>query len=137
MVEFGLIDEWQPAPGRLTSWVAAPDSVARARQAPVHPAPPSHQQEQYLRLTDQHAAAEFRYSGLCLVTAEIPTGELDRAAMTRAVDAFLLRHETFRTWFRIAEDGGIKRHLVARDSVERYVRTLKAAFETAAQEDDS
>ncbi|MFI2232288.1 condensation domain-containing protein [Nocardia testacea] len=118
MVEFGLIDEWEPAAGQLTSWVASPESVARARRAPVHPAPPSHQQEQYLRLADQHAAAEFRYSGLCVVTAEIPAGELDRDAMTRAVNAFLLRHDTFRTWFRIGADDTIERHLVPPEDVE-------------------
>ncbi|WP_405182448.1 condensation domain-containing protein [Nocardia sp. NBC_01377] len=118
MVDFGLIDEWEPAPGRLTSWVASPESVARARLAPVHPAPPSHQQEQYLRLASRHAAAEFRYSGLCLVTAEIPTGDLNRDAMTRAVNAFLLRHDTFRTWFRTGAEGAIERHLVPEADVE-------------------
>ncbi|WP_019925209.1 condensation domain-containing protein [Nocardia sp. BMG111209] len=118
MVAFGLIDEWDPAPGRLTGWVASPESAARARLAPVHPAPPSHQQEQYLRLAAQHAAAEFRYSGLCLVTAEIPTGDLDRAAMTRAVNAFLLRHDTFRTWFRLGSGGALERHLVPESDVD-------------------
>ncbi|MQY26005.1 condensation domain-containing protein [Nocardia aurantia] len=118
MVDFGLIDEWEPAPGRLTGWVASPRSAERARLAPVHPAPPSHQQEQYLRLADRHATAEFRYSGLCLVTAEIPTGDLDHAAMTRAVNAFLLRHDTFRTWFRIGPGGAMERHLVPEQDVE-------------------
>lgn len=118
MVDFGLIDEWNPAPGRLVTWVAAPESVARAAQAPVHPAPPSHQQEQYLRLADRHAAADFRYSGLCLVTAEIPVGDLDRDAMTRVINAFLLRHDTFRTWFAIDSDGTVRRRLVAPDVVD-------------------
>ncbi|WP_327099422.1 condensation domain-containing protein [Nocardia vinacea] len=118
MVDFGLIDEWNPAPGRLVTWVAAPESVTRAAQAPVHPAPPSHQQEQYLRLADRHAAADFRYSGLCLVTAEIPMGNLDRDAMTRVINAFLLRHDTFRTWFAIDSDGTVRRHLVAPDVVD-------------------
>ncbi|GAB2657152.1 condensation domain-containing protein [Nocardia goodfellowii] len=118
MVDFGLIDEWEPAPGRLTTWTASPESAARARSAPVHPAPPSHQQEQYLRAAAQHAAAEFRYSGLCLVTAEIPTGDLDRDAMTRAINAFLLRHDTFRTWFRIGVGGVIERHLVPEADVD-------------------
>lgn len=118
MVDFGLIDEWNPAPGRLVTWVAAPESVARAAQAPVHRAPPSHQQEQYLRLADRHAAADFRYSGLCLVTAEIPMGHLDRDAMTRVINAFLLRHDTFRTWFAIDSDGTVRRRLVAPDVVD-------------------
>ncbi|MFI6955826.1 condensation domain-containing protein [Nocardia sp. NPDC050408] len=118
MVNFGLIDEWEPAPGRLVTWVAAPESVARAAKAPVHPAPPSHQQEQYLRLADRHAAADFRYSGLCLVTAEIPVGDLDQNAMTRVINAFLLRHDTFRTWFAIDPGGTVRRHLVAPDVVD-------------------
>ncbi|MFI5540224.1 condensation domain-containing protein [Nocardia sp. NPDC051900] len=118
MVRFGLIDEWEPGPGRLVGWAASPESVARARRAPVHPAPPSHQQEQYLRLADRHADADFRYSGLCLVTAEIPTGGLDLAAMTRAVNAFLLRHDTFRTWFRVDAAGAIERHLVPAEDVD-------------------
>ncbi|WP_062982249.1 condensation domain-containing protein [Nocardia anaemiae] len=118
MVDFGLIDEWNPAPGRLITWVAAPESVARAAKARVHPAPPSHQQEQYLRLADRHAAADFRYSGLCLVTAEIPTGDLGLDAMTRVINAFLLRHDTFRTWFAIDSGGTVRRHLVAPDVVD-------------------
>lgn len=117
MVNFGLIDEWEPAPGRLVSWVAAPDAVDRAKQAPVHPVPPSHQQEQYLLLADRHAAADFRFSGLCLVTAEIPAADLDLAAMTRVINAFLLRHDTFRTWFDIEPPGTVRRHLVPADVV--------------------
>ncbi|WP_378740763.1 condensation domain-containing protein [Nocardia brasiliensis] len=118
MIDLGLIDEWNPAPGRLVTWVAAPESVARAAEAPVHPAPPSHQQEEYLRLADRHAGADFRYSGLCLVTVEIPMGDLDRDAMTRSINAFLLRHDTFRTWFAIGPGGTIRRHLVPEEVVE-------------------
>ncbi|ONM48460.1 condensation domain-containing protein [Nocardia donostiensis] len=118
MVDFGLIDEWEPSPGRLTTWVASPESLERAQRAPVHPAPPSLQQEQYLRLADRHAAADFRFSGLCLVTAQIPTGDLDRDVMTRVVNQFLLRHDTFRTWFTIAPDGAVRRHLVPEEVVD-------------------
>ncbi|WP_306365091.1 condensation domain-containing protein [Nocardia sp. CC227C] len=117
MVSFGLIDEWEPTPGRLVTWVAAPASLARAAAAPAHPAPPSHQQEEYLRAADRNATADFRYSGLCLVVAQVPE-LLDRAAMTRAVNAFLLRHDTFRTWFAIAPGGAVVRHLVAPEDVE-------------------
>ncbi|WP_194818588.1 condensation domain-containing protein [Nocardia sp. XZ_19_385] len=117
MVSFGLIEEWEPAPGRLVSWHASPESVARAARAPAHPAPPSHQQEAYLRLADRHAEADFRYSGLCVVTAEVPD-RLDRAAMTRAITAFLLRHDTFRTWFALESGGTVQRHLVPPEAVE-------------------
>lgn len=118
MIDLGLIDEWNPPPGRLVTWTATAESVARAAAAPVHPAPPSHQQEAYLRLADRHAAADFRYSGLCLVTVEIPMGDLDQAAMTRSINAFLLRHDTFRTWFAIDSTGTVQRHLVDADVVD-------------------
>ncbi|MFI6041670.1 condensation domain-containing protein [Nocardia sp. NPDC051321] len=117
MIDQGLIDEWNPAPGRMVTWVATAASVARAAEAPTHPAPPSHQQEEYLRLADRHAAADFRYSGLCLVTVEIPIGDLDRDAMTRSINAFLLRHDTFRTWFAIV-GGAVRRHLVDAEVVD-------------------
>ncbi|MEC3919769.1 condensation domain-containing protein [Nocardia sp. CDC160] len=116
-MSFGLIDEWEPAPGRLVAWTASPVSLARAAQAPPHPVPPSHQQEEYLRAADRNAAADFRFSGLCLVTARVPD-LLDRAAMTRAINAFLLRHDTFRTWFELAANGAIVRHLVPPEAVE-------------------
>lgn len=118
MVDFGLIDEWAPAPGRLVTWVASPESVTRARAAPVHPAPPSLQQEQYLRQADRHATADFRFSGLCLATAQIPTGDLDREVMTRIINTFLLRHDTFRTWFDIDAAGTVRRHLVPEGVVD-------------------
>ncbi|MGW5436790.1 condensation domain-containing protein [Nocardia asteroides] len=118
MVDFGLIDEWEPAPGRLVTWVATPHALARAAAAPAHPAPPSLQQEQYLRQADRHSGADFRFSGLCLVTARIPAAHLDRDTMTRVITAFLLRHDTFRTWFAIGSDGTVRRHLVPADAVE-------------------
>lgn len=118
MVGFGLIDEWEPAPGRLTSWVASPQALERAARAPEHPVPPAHQQEEYLRLADRHRGAGFRYSGLCVVTAEIPAGDLDREAMTRVVNAFLLRHDSFRTWFALGPGGTVRRHLVPAEAVE-------------------
>lgn len=116
MVSFGLIEEWQPAPGRLVSWHATPAAVAAAAQAPRHPVPPSHQQEEYLKLAHRNAGASFRFSGLCVVTSSVP-GLLDRAAMTRAINAFLLRHDTFRTWFAITGDT-VHRHLVAPEHVD-------------------
>jgi hypothetical protein len=117
VVDFGLIDEWNPTPGRLVSWAASPRSVVRARTAPAHPTPPSHQQEAYLAAAARNAAADFRYSGLCVVTAEVPA-PLDRDAMTHAVNDFLRRHDTFRSWFRVGAGGRITRHVVEPDAVE-------------------
>ncbi|MFI6309162.1 condensation domain-containing protein [Nocardia fusca] len=117
MVDFGLIDEWNPAPGRVVSWVATPRSLAYAAAAPVHEAPPSHQQEHYLRRSRHNTGTDYRTSGLCLVTAEVPA-VLDRDAMTRAINEFLARHDTFRSWFALEPDGTIRRHLLEPGQIE-------------------
>ena len=104
MVSFGLIDEWQPRPGRLTSWTAAPAAIAAAAAAEVHPVPPSHQQEEYLRAARRNETAGFRFSRLCLIAFDIQA-PLDPAALTSALTTFLRRHDTFRTWFSIEPDG--------------------------------
>lgn len=117
MVDFGLIDEWNPATGRVVSWEATPAARAAAAVAPVHRAPPCHQQEHYLRQAHRNANDEYRTSGLCLVTAEVPA-VLDRDAMTRAVNEFLTRHDTFRSWFAPAPDGTLHRHLLDPGAIE-------------------
>lgn len=66
MVSFGLIEEWNPRPGRLTSWTMSPEAKAQGRQAPVSSVPPSHQQEEYLRAALRNTDAQFRFSRLCL-----------------------------------------------------------------------
>lgn len=111
MVNFGLINEWEPAPGRLTSWVASLSSVAEAGRAPAHTTPPSHQQEEYLRTAARNETAGFRFSRLCLVAFDFES-PLDRDAMTRAINSFLRRHDTFQSWFSAEADGSIVRHLL-------------------------
>ncbi|WP_054811972.1 condensation domain-containing protein [Nocardia arizonensis] len=129
MVDFGLIEEWRPAPGRLVSWSASARSRALAALAPEHPTPPSHQQEIYLAAAHRHADADFRYSGLCVVTAEVPA-ILDRAAMTRAVNTFLTRHDTFRSWFALGS-GRVVRHVIDAEAVE-FVPTDHGPMDDAA-----
>ncbi|WP_278261571.1 condensation domain-containing protein [Nocardia sp. AG03] len=111
MAGFGLLEAWHPATGRLVSWHASAAAVAWAARAPRHPVPPSHQQEQYLAAAYRHREAAFRFSGLCVATTAMP-GPLDRAAMTRAVNALLRRHDTFHSWFDRASDGSVGRHLI-------------------------
>lgn len=129
MVSFGLIDEWNPIPGTLVSWVASPHSRARAAQAPAHPTPPSHQQEEYLKSAHRNRDTDFRFSRLCLVSFDVP-GTLDRDAMTEAVNAFLLRHDTFLSWFALTPDGQVQRHVVDPDDVE-FVATDHGRFADA------
>ncbi|GGF39748.1 condensation domain-containing protein [Williamsia phyllosphaerae] len=110
MINFGLIDEWEPSPGRVTSWVASLASVAAAGHAPTHPVGPSYQQEAYLRAAQRHEDAGFRFGRLCLLAFEIQ-GELDVEAMTRAINVFLRRHDTFLSWFSM-DDDEITRHVI-------------------------
>ncbi|MBD0861259.1 acyltransferase [Gordonia sp. zg691] len=117
MMKFGLIDDWNPRPGHLTSWVASLASVTTADQAPVHPAPPSHQQEEYLRVAWRNESAGFRFARLCLMAFDV-AAPLDVAAMTTAVNEFVRRHDSFRSWFSMEDDGTVRRHLVAPEVVE-------------------
>ena len=111
MVNFGLINEWEPATGRLTSWVASPASLDEAKGAPVHPTPASHQQEEYLLTAARNETVGFRFSRLCLVAFDFQT-PLDVDAMTRTINTFLRRHDTFHSWFSCETDGSIVRHVV-------------------------
>ncbi|STQ64235.1 SL659 acyltransferase papA1 [Gordonia bronchialis] len=43
---------------------------------------------------------------------------LDVDALTRAVTAFVRRHDTFWTWFRADDDGAIVRHIVDPEVIE-------------------
>ncbi|WP_343294195.1 condensation domain-containing protein [Rhodococcus sp. JG-3] len=110
MVAFGLIDEWKPAPGPLTTWSPTVASRAAAAAAPVHPAPPSHIQQAYLEAAYRNRGSSFRFSRLCLVTFKIE-GTLDRTAMGRAFNTFVTRHDSFRSWFSTTAEGST-RHLV-------------------------
>ena len=111
MVNFGLINEWEPTPGRLTSWVASLASIANAQLAPSHPIPPSHQQEEYLRTAARNENAGFRFSRLCLVAFDF-AAPLNTGAMTEAINGFLRRHDTFHSWFAAEPDDSIVRHVL-------------------------
>ncbi|SOD73229.1 condensation domain-containing protein [Jatrophihabitans sp. GAS493] len=116
MVKFGLVEKWEPVPGRLISWAPTSASRAAAASAPAHPTPPSHIQEAYLESAHRNRDSGFRFSRLCLITFDI-AGRLDVAAMTSAVNSFVTRHDTFLTWFT-TDDQGCQRHLVDASDVE-------------------
>lgn len=117
MINFGLIDEWTPAPGRVTTWHATPAAIEAAAAAPTSPVPPSYQQHSYLRAARRNENAGFRFSRLCLISFDIG-GRLDVDAMTRTVNGFLRRHDTFRSWFAIDDEDAVTRHLVDADAIE-------------------
>ncbi|WP_216902219.1 condensation domain-containing protein [Nocardia alni] len=117
MVNFGFFDDWHPQPGRLTSWSVSQDALAAMLAAPPHPTPPSFQQQEYLRTTSRGARAGHRASRLCMLSFDIP-GRPDLAAMTRAVTAFVRRHDTFSSRFVVEPDGQVVRHVLPPESIE-------------------
>ncbi|MGW4241721.1 condensation domain-containing protein [Nocardia sp. NPDC004722] len=117
MVDFGLFDDWHPTPGRVTGWSLAPRSHAAMLAAPPHPAPPSYQQEQYLRAALRNVDAGLRASRLCMIVFELP-GQPDHAAMTRAIVRFLRRHDSFASWFTHEPDGSVVRRTVAAEAID-------------------
>ncbi len=117
MVNFGFFDDWHPQPGRLTSWSVSPDALTAMLAAPPHPIPPSFQQQEYLRTTARGARTGQRASRLCMISFDIP-GSPDIEAMTRAVTAFVRRHDTFSSRFVVEPDGRVVRHVLAPESIE-------------------
>lgn len=117
MVNFGFFDDWHPKPGRVTSWSVPAAALEVMREAPEHPVPPTYQQREYLRTTQRTAAAGHRASRLCMISYDIP-GTPDIGAMTRAVTAFVRRHDSFRSWFTVESDDRVVRHVVDADTLE-------------------
>ncbi|AYJ48548.1 condensation domain-containing protein [Rhodococcus sp. P1Y] len=116
MVSFGLIGDWKPEPGLVTTWKPSADTIARVHAAPPHPVPASHIQEEYLKSAYRNRDSGFRFSRLCLVTFDI-FEPLDSEAMTQAVNAFVRRHDTFASWFDV-DDDGVERHVTDVETIE-------------------
>ncbi|MCJ0976757.1 condensation domain-containing protein [Rhodococcus sp. ARC_M12] len=100
---------WNPAPGRLLEWHPTAAAEAIAAAAPADSAPPSFLQEDHLKAAwaarergDVHTA----YTG---VATEID-GDVDTDAMSRALAAYVVRHEGLRCWFEV-ENNTVVRHL--------------------------
>jgi hypothetical protein len=110
-ITIGSIDDWTLSPGVVTSW--HPTSVAqeKARQAPVSSVPVSYMQAQHLRGHYTQTAAGLDYSRQIIATCEVP-GRCDISAMNQALNTYLRRHDTYRSWFEYTGDGNIVRHTI-------------------------
>jgi hypothetical protein len=92
------IHEWVDAPGELVSWSPSPATLAKVTQAPVADVPASYQQAQHLRSYREHAARGTEMARLTIPAWNIP-GRCDIRAMTYVINAYLRRHDTYRSWF--------------------------------------
>jgi hypothetical protein len=111
-ITIGSLDDWTVTPGVVTSWHPTAAASERVRQAPVSPVPVSYMQGQHLRNYCEHSAAGRSFSRQIIATCEVP-GNCDVAAMDHAVNAYLRRHDTFRSWFEHTGDGEFIRHTLS------------------------
>lgn len=86
--------------------------MEKARQAPVSPVPVSYMQGQHIRGVYEQEAAGLDYSRQIIATCEVP-GQCDIDAMNHALNAYLRRHDTYRSWFEYSGSGEIIRRTIA------------------------
>ncbi|BBZ71021.1 condensation domain-containing protein [Mycobacterium paraseoulense] len=110
-ITIGSIGEWTVSPGAVVSWHPTPAARQKARQAPVSPVPVSYMQGQHLRGYHRQTSSGLDYSRQIIATCEIP-GQCDISAMNDALNAYLRRHDTYRSWFEYTDTGDIVRHTI-------------------------
>ncbi|OBB27121.1 acyltransferase [Mycolicibacterium peregrinum] len=110
-ITVGALDEWSLSPGSVTSWHPTPAAQETARNAPVSSVPVSYMQGQHLRNYTQRKAAGLNFSRQIIASCEV-AGQCDISAMDHAVNTYLRRHDTFRSWFKEGDDGQFIRHAI-------------------------
>ncbi|OBG97352.1 acyltransferase [Mycobacterium sp. E3251] len=110
-ITIGSIRDWRPSPGVVISWHPTPAARERARLAPVSPVPVSYMQSQHLRGYHRQTTSGLDYSRQIIATCEVP-GRCDISAMNDALNAYLRRHDTYRSWFEHTDAGDIIRHTI-------------------------
>ncbi|GBE65030.1 putative conserved polyketide synthase associated protein PapA3 [Mycobacterium sp. MFM001] len=108
-ITIGSLGDWTLTPGVVTSWHPTDMALAKVRQAPVSSVPVSYMQGQHLRNYHERTSAGLDFSRQIIATCEVP-GQCDISAMNEALNAYLRRHDTFRSWFERAGDGEFVRH---------------------------
>ncbi|MGV0743986.1 condensation domain-containing protein [Mycolicibacterium sp. XJ870] len=108
-ITVGALDEWSLNAGSVTSWHPTAAAQERAKRAPVSSVPVSYMQRQHLRNYSERTAAGLNFSRQIIASCEVP-GQCDVSAMDHAVNTYLRRHDTFRSWFEQSGDGEFIRH---------------------------
>ena len=73
--------------------------------------PVSYMQRQHLRNYCERTAAGLNFSRQIIASCDV-AGQCDISAMDHAVNAYLRRHDTFRSWFEQTGDGEFIRHAI-------------------------
>lgn len=131
-VEAGTIRDWAPEPGMLVSWQPSPPSLAKAKQAPISPVPPSYMQAHHLRNFRSYASRGLEMSRLLISAWDIP-GRCDIRTMTHVINAHLRRHDTYRSWFEHAEGDRFVRRTINKANDIQFVATQHGELTTQSQ----
>lgn len=122
MFALEAIRDWVDDPGAVTSWNPSPATLAMVREAPTSAVPASYQQAQHLRSYREHAA---RGTGMARLT--IPAwniaGRCDIRAMTYVINAYLRRHDTFRSWFECNDREHVLRRTISDPAGIKFIPT--------------
>jgi mycolipenoyl-CoA---2-(long-chain-fatty acyl)-trehalose mycolipenoyltransferase / long-chain-acyl-CoA---trehalose acyltransferase len=110
-ITVGALEEWSLSPGSVTSWHPTPAAREKARHAPVSSVPISYMQSQHLRNYSERTANGQTFSRQIIASCEV-AGQCDISAMDHAVNTYLRRHDTFRSWFEKTDDGEFVRHAI-------------------------
>jgi mycolipenoyl-CoA---2-(long-chain-fatty acyl)-trehalose mycolipenoyltransferase / long-chain-acyl-CoA---trehalose acyltransferase len=111
-ITVGSLDEWTLAPGSVTSWHPMAEAMEKVRRAPISSVPVSYMQGQHLRNYCERTSAGLNFSRQIIASCDVP-GHCDISAMDHALNAYLRRHDTFRSWFEDAGDGQFIRHSIS------------------------
>ena len=99
-------------PDQSSPGTRRPRLPEKARQAPASSVPVSYMQGQHLRNYHERTTAGLDFSRQIIAACEVP-GQCDISAMNHAVNAYLRRHDTFRSWFDHTGNGEFIRHTIS------------------------
>lgn len=116
------IHEWVDVPGRLIAWQPSRATVAKVAEAPVSEVPASYQQAQHVRAYREHVARGTEMARLTIPAWNIP-GQCDLRAMTYVINAYLRRHDTYRSRFELTDDDRVVRRTLKNPKDIKMVAT--------------
>lgn len=110
-ITVGALEEWSLSAGSVTSWHPTAEALDKAKKAKPSAVPVSYMQGQHLRNYSDRLAAGRNFSRQIIGSCEA-AGTCDIEAMNQAVNAYLQRHDTFRSWFERTDDGQFIRYSI-------------------------
>jgi hypothetical protein len=103
--------DWDPGSGAIVTWEPTPGCVAKTRQAPANPVPPSSMQAGHLRGFVEFRDRGLDYSRTIMGSWDVP-GRCDIRAMSHVINAHIRRHATYHSWFAYDDAKHIVRHTI-------------------------